>query len=43
MTERKYCPICHVETVVEYVTKPDVDLKVCKNCGAAVSILYKDY
>jgi|GEM_PF-3630695 NMD protein affecting ribosome stability and mRNA decay len=43
MTEMKYCPICHKEVDVEYVAKPDVDLKVCKNCGAAVSIRYKDY
>ena len=43
LNERKLCPICHMETGVEYVSKPDVDLKVCKNCGAAVSILYKEY
>ena len=43
MTETKYCPICHKEVEVEYVDKPDADLKICKNCGAAVSIRYKDY
>jgi hypothetical protein len=43
MTEMKYCPICHKEVEVEYVTKPDADLKVCKNCGAAVSIRYNDH
>lgn len=43
MTERKRCPICNMETEVDYVRKPEVDLKVCKNCGAVVSILYKYY
>ncbi len=43
MIETKYCPICHMEVQVEHVTKPDVDLKVCKKCGAAVSIRYKDF
>jgi len=42
MTEQKYCPICEKESEVEFVSKPDVDLKVCKVCGSAVAIRYKD-
>ncbi|MGI0091341.1 MAG: hypothetical protein ACREBS_06495 [Nitrososphaerales archaeon] len=42
MSETKYCPICQIEPKVSYVVKPDIELKICKNCGSAVSILYKD-
>jgi rRNA maturation endonuclease Nob1 len=40
--ETKYCPICGNNVEVEYIMKPDVDLKVCKKCGSAVSIRFKD-
>lgn len=40
--ERRTCPVCMRETEIEFVRKPDVDLKICKNCGAAIAILYKD-
>ena len=42
-TERKFCPICNKDRDVALVRKPDVDLKICKECGSAVSIRYKDY
>ena len=42
MAERKFCPVCNKENEVTYLRKPDVDLKLCKECGSAVSILYKD-
>lgn len=42
MLEKKFCPICRAETEVSLVVKPDVNLKICKKCGAAVSIQYKD-
>jgi Zn ribbon nucleic-acid-binding protein len=40
--ERRVCPVCEQEAEVVLVRKPDVDLKLCKNCGTAVSVLYKD-
>lgn len=43
LAEIKYCPLCRKEVGVKSVAKPDVDLKICENCGAAVSIRYKDY
>lgn len=43
MVETKYCPFCRREVEVKYSNKPDVDLKICTNCGAAVSIRYKAY
>lgn len=42
MVETKFCPICQIETEVSLVVKPDVNLKICKKCGAAISIQYKD-
>jgi Zn ribbon nucleic-acid-binding protein len=42
MAEYKFCPVCNKENEVTYVRKPDVDLKLCMECGSAVSILYKD-
>jgi ribosome-binding protein aMBF1 (putative translation factor) len=40
--EKMFCPICSKEIEVQYVRKADVDLKICKSCGAAISILYKE-
>jgi Zn ribbon nucleic-acid-binding protein len=40
--ERKFCPVCEKQAEVILVRKPDIDLKLCKNCGNAVSVLYKD-
>ena len=40
--ERKFCPMCEQEVEIIFVRKPDVDLKLCKNCGTAVSVRYKD-
>jgi hypothetical protein len=40
--ERKFCPVCEQEAEIIFVRKPDVDLKLCKNCGTAISVLYKD-
>jgi Zn ribbon nucleic-acid-binding protein len=42
LTERKFCPQCEKVTEMIFVSKPDVDLKTCKECGSAVSIRYKD-
>ena len=42
MVESKFCPMCGTETEVTLVVKPDVNLKICKRCGGAVSIQYKD-
>jgi NMD protein affecting ribosome stability and mRNA decay len=42
MTEKKICPVCMKEVEIEFVSKADVDLKICKSCGAAISILYKE-
>ncbi len=43
MLERKFCPTCRIDSEVEFVSKPDVNLKICKKCGSAVSIQYKDF
>lgn len=40
--EKRVCPICMKEVEVELIRKPDVDLRICGNCGAAISILYKE-
>lgn len=42
MTEQKFCPFCLSSVEVMYVSKPDVDLKICEKCGGVVSIRYKD-
>jgi hypothetical protein len=42
LSERKFCPVCKKETEVVFVSKPDIDLKICKECDSAVSIRYKD-
>ncbi len=42
IVERRMCPVCKKEVEVELVRKPDVDLKICTVCGAAISILYKE-
>jgi hypothetical protein len=42
LSERKFCPNCKKETDLVFVSKPDVDLKLCEECGTAVSIRYKD-
>jgi ribosomal protein L40E len=32
-----------MDSEVEFVSKPDVNLKICKRCGYVVSIQYKDF
>jgi len=39
---KKYCSTCQKVTEFSHVAKPDVELKLCKECGHVVSILYKD-
>ena len=42
VAKKRFCPMCGREVQVRLVRKPDVDIKVCTNCGRAVSIRYKD-
>jgi hypothetical protein len=41
--ERKLCVVCGKLAEPILIHKPDVDLKICSLCGAAISILYKDF